>query len=192
MLEGTIDDIRRIRARLQEAVAVFQALPDAELAQFRVGLFGDIESPATVAEIAAQIRSYQAAVVGARIAVLDDYLEVLGRIVVKVSDLTLIEWFIDAWDHQERFLKRWEDIPGIADGVEASEMLWIRSGVPNVAPPQLVTVPEPDDDDEDDEEEEIVCAHVWIRKRQGGPPDMAESLEVVEFCEKCGIEKEDE
>ena len=31
-------------------------------------------------------------------------------------------------------------------------------------------------------------AHIWKRQRVGGPPDMAESLEVVEFCTVCGME----
>jgi hypothetical protein len=30
--------------------------------------------------------------------------------------------------------------------------------------------------------------HKWIRRRMGGPPDAAESYEVVEYCGVCGIE----
>lgn len=31
-------------------------------------------------------------------------------------------------------------------------------------------------------------AHKWTRKCLGGPPDVAESREVVEVCESCGLE----
>ncbi len=34
--------------------------------------------------------------------------------------------------------------------------------------------------------------HQWVRKRQGGPPDDAGSLEVVEYCDLCGVEKDEE
>lgn len=31
--------------------------------------------------------------------------------------------------------------------------------------------------------------HQWVRRRVGGAPDMAESCEVVEVCDVCGIER---
>jgi len=31
--------------------------------------------------------------------------------------------------------------------------------------------------------------HRWIGKRQGGPPDMAESSEWIEFCDLFGMER---
>ena len=34
--------------------------------------------------------------------------------------------------------------------------------------------------------------HKWTRRRVGGPPDAAESLEVVEFCAECGAERADD
>lgn len=37
-----------------------------------------------------------------------------------------------------------------------------------------------------------ICSHEWVRQRQGGPPDMAESYEVVEFCKLCGMERVEE
>jgi hypothetical protein len=30
--------------------------------------------------------------------------------------------------------------------------------------------------------------HRWVGKRMGGPPDMAESCEWVEYCDVCGVE----
>jgi hypothetical protein len=36
------------------------------------------------------------------------------------------------------------------------------------------------------------CHHHWKRQRLGGSPDMAESYEVVEFCVRCGDERQDE
>lgn len=30
--------------------------------------------------------------------------------------------------------------------------------------------------------------HKWITQRQGGSPDMAESYEMVTYCENCGGE----
>lgn len=38
---------------------------------------------------------------------------------------------------------------------------------------------------------EPTCDHNFVTKRQGGPPDMAESLEMVTYCEKCGYEPTD-
>lgn len=37
-----------------------------------------------------------------------------------------------------------------------------------------------------------VCDHAWVRQRAGGPPDDHMSLEVVEYCELCGCEKQDD
>ena len=32
------------------------------------------------------------------------------------------------------------------------------------------------------------CDHVWTGQQMGGPPDVADSYEWVEYCEKCGLE----
>ncbi len=37
----------------------------------------------------------------------------------------------------------------------------------------------------------IDCDHEWTGQQLGGPPDMAESTEWVEYCKKCGYERDD-
>lgn len=34
--------------------------------------------------------------------------------------------------------------------------------------------------------------HVWRTQRQGGSPDMAESCELVTYCQACGVEQTDD
>lgn len=36
------------------------------------------------------------------------------------------------------------------------------------------------------------CPHRWTGQQVGGPPDMAESTEWVEYCAECGEEQVDE